>query len=114
MAYIPKDTWTTVEMEELGNVVARSLDRDERLADVAVEVRAAVAVLAAAASGAQAAREEVQYYRLARAAVFVRLKDAKAADAFFPDLYRSGGGVAATPAVVTAQVPGTVGTVQAA
>jgi hypothetical protein len=53
-------------------------------------------------------------YRLARATVFARLEDAKAADAFFPDLRRPAADVAPTPAATPAAEPGTPLPAQAA
>jgi hypothetical protein len=68
MRTIPNATVTRESLVELGNVLARRLELDARLADLSPAIRAAVQELGATAAGQQSAREEVRFFREARVA----------------------------------------------
>jgi hypothetical protein len=63
MRHTTKSSWTTAKLEVLGNVTARCLDTDARMADLATEVRGEVQKLGTAIAGARTAREEVRFFR---------------------------------------------------
>jgi hypothetical protein len=63
---MPSGTWKRESLVELGNVLARRLELDPRLAELSPAIRTAVQELGVTSAGRQTAREEVRFFREAR------------------------------------------------